>query len=80
MIPGFVYGWLAWTPFLHPLPLHSGWMFLAIPLAAAIAVVYKTLKLEDLATLPAEAARLTIIILIALVAAAMGLWALTEIV
>jgi len=71
---------LAWRPFLDPLPLHTGWMFLAIPLAVAIAVVYKTLKLDDLAALPSEATRLTVIILIALVAAAAGLWALTEIV
>lgn len=71
---------LAWTPFLDPLPLHGAWMWLAIPLAAAIAVVYKALKLADLADLPGEAARLTIIILIALLAAAAGLWALTEIV
>jgi len=71
---------LAWTPFLDPLPLSGVWMWLAIPLAAAIAVVYKALKLPDLRDVPAEAARLTFVILIALLAAAVGLWALTEIV
>jgi len=80
MMAGLGTSLLAWTPLLEPLPLAGAWMWLAIPLAAAIAVVYKALKLPDLADLPAEATRLTIIILIALLVAAAGLWALTEIV
>lgn len=80
MMPAVWTSLLAWTPLLQPLPLHGAWMWLAIPLAAAIAVVYKTLKLTDLADLPAEAIRLTVIILIALLVAAAGLWTLTAIV
>ena len=68
----------AWRPFLEPLDLHEQWMWLIIPVALAIAIVYKTLKLPDLRQLPWQAARLAAIIIAALIAAAIGLWALTE--
>jgi len=71
---------LAWRPFLDPLPLHDVWMVLLIPLAAAMAVVYKALKLEDLTQLPREAGRLTGLIVASMIAAAAVLWALTEMV
>ena len=37
---------LAWTPFLNPLPVWSDrvWPWLLLPLAAAISVVYKSIK------------------------------------
>jgi hypothetical protein len=69
---------LAWRPLLDPLPLHEQWMWLLLPLSAAIAVVYKTLKLDDLRQLPRQAARLTVLIVVSMIVAAIGLWVLTE--
>ncbi len=71
---------LAWRPFLEPLDLHDHWMWLIIPVALAIAVVYKALKLEDLRRLPFEATRLAAVIIAAMIAAALALWAITELV
>jgi hypothetical protein len=44
---------LAWIPFVHPLPLPHGarlWMFL--PLAACVAVVYRTTRARTARELP----------------------------
>jgi hypothetical protein len=71
---------LAWRPFLEPLPLHDPWFALLIPLVLVIALVYKTLKLPDLADLPGATARLTGLILLALALAAATLYLLTLIV
>jgi len=71
---------LAWRPFLEPLDLHEHWMWLIIPVAVAIAIVYKALKLDDLRRVPAEAARLTVIIIAAMAAAGLVLWAVNEVV
>lgn len=71
---------LAWRPLLDPLSLHDAWMWLLIPVAAAIAIVYKTLKLEDLTQVPAQAARLTCVIVLSMIGAATALWILTELV
>lgn len=46
-------GLLAWIPFVHPLPLPDGarlWMFL--PLAACVAVVYRTTRARTARELP----------------------------
>ena len=71
---------LAWRPFLEPLPLHAHWMWLLLPLAVAIALVYKTLKLPTLDGLMGETAKLTALIVVAMIAAAALLWLLTELV
>lgn len=68
---------LAWRPFLDPLDLHDYWVWLLIPVSAAIAVVYKTLKLQDLSQLGREAAKLTVLIVASMIAAAAGLWVVT---
>lgn len=65
---------LAWRPFLDPLPLHDYWMWLLLPLSVAIAVVYKALKLHDLTHLPLEAAKLTVLIIVSMIAAGALLW------
>jgi len=70
----------AWRPFLEPLDLHEHWMWLIIPVAIAIAVVYKALKLDDFRRLPWEATRLAAIIVAAMAVAAVALWALNELV
>ena len=69
---------LAWTPFLHPLPLNDAWLLLILPMVAAIAIVYKTIKLKDMAELPREAVKLSAQIVAFMAIAATGLWLLTE--
>lgn len=69
---------LAWTPFLQPLPLEAYWMWLILPIAAAIAVVYKALKLRNIEQLPVEAAKLTVVIIASMIIAAIALYVLVE--
>lgn len=52
----------AYTPFMEPLPVEGVWWLLAIPLVLGVAVVYKTLKLEDLGPLPREAGVLALLV------------------
>jgi hypothetical protein len=68
----------AWRPILDPLPLQSYWLALLLPLAVAIAVAYKTLKLPDLRHLPRQAAQLTVLIVVFMIIAAVALWLITE--
>lgn len=69
---------LAYRPFLEPLPMHDHWLLLMPPLALAIALVYKTIKIDDLNQLPRQALVLTAQILIFMTVAAAVLWAITE--
>jgi len=71
---------LGWRPLLEPLPVDDLWMWLLIPLTVAIATVYKTLKLEDLHRLSWEIARLSTLILLSMVAAAVVLGVLVTLV
>lgn len=71
---------LALKLFLEPMPLDDYWLLLLGPLAIAVAVVYKTIKLDDLAKLPRQAAYLAAQILIFMVLAAAALWLATELV
>ncbi len=68
----------AWRPFLDPLPLHEHWMWLLLPLTLVIALVYKTLKTEDLSKLPGQTLRLTVTILVFMAVAAGGLLLITR--
>jgi len=71
---------LGWRPFLEPLPVDDLWMWLLIPLTIAIATVYKTLKLDDLNRLPWEIARLSTLIVLSMLAAAVVLGVLVTVV
>lgn len=64
---------LGWRPLLDPLPFDGYWYY--IPLVIGIAVVYKTIKLEDLRHLPRDATVLAaqITVFMVLIAAALGL-------
>lgn len=64
---------LAYTPFLQPLPAWDYWMWLLIPLTAAVAVVYKSMKCPTMARVPREAAQITLLILLGMAAAAVVL-------
>ena len=70
---------LAWIPLLDPIDLRVPWTFLLlIPLALAISIVYKTIKLPNLSRLPWEAARLTVLIVGSMILAALALLVLTS--
>jgi hypothetical protein len=71
---------LAYRPFLDPLPLDTYWLLLLPPLALAIAVVIKTIRLPNLKQLPRQATLLALQIIIFMGLTAAGLWLLTEIV
>lgn len=71
---------LTYRPFLDPLDLHRHWLWLLPPLAFAIALVYKTLKLPHLDHLWSQTFRLTLVILIIASLAAIGLWGVVELV
>ncbi len=67
-----------YRPFLEPLRLDSYWLLLLLPLVLAIAVTYKTIKLDDLTDLPREAVVLAVQIIVFMFLAAAALWLLTE--
>ena len=46
---------LAYTPFVNPLPVWDYWYLLILPLAAAVSVVYKSIKLERMRDVPWQA-------------------------
>ncbi len=71
-------GVLAYRPFLDPAPFDGYWLF--IPLVIAVAVVYKTIKLEDLRRLPREAGILATQITVFMLLAAAAIWLLVELV
>lgn len=67
---------LAWRPFLEPLPLDDYWLILLIPMIVAVSVVYKTIRIDDLAELPRQAAYLALQIAAFMAMAAAALWLL----
>ena len=78
MLLGWLQCVLAWRPLLDPLPLHNHWLWLLPPLALAIAVVYKALKLDPPDRLCVQSLRLTAVILLLMAAIAATLWLITE--
>lgn len=70
----------AWRPLLDPLPLHRFWPLLLIPLVAALAAVYKAIKLPRIERFGREVAGLAAQIVGLLVLAAVVLWVVTELV
>jgi 4-amino-4-deoxy-L-arabinose transferase-like glycosyltransferase len=69
---------LAYRPFLDPLPIAPYWLMLMPPMAIAVAVVYKTVRVHNLADLPRQATVLSLQIIVFMVLAAAALWLLTE--
>lgn len=70
---------LAYRPFLDPLPLDTYWLLLMPPMAIAIALVYKAIKLDNLDDLPKQASYLAFQIVAFMAMAAVALWLVTEI-
>ena len=69
---------LAYTPFMHPLPLDRYWLLLLVPMVIAIALVYKAIKVDDLSRLARESILLSAQILGFMALCAAGLWLITE--
>lgn len=69
---------LAWRPFLEPLPWDAYWLWLLPPLVLGIALVYKAIKLDDLARLPRAALWLSVQVLFFMMLTAAGLWIITR--
>lgn len=67
---------LAWRPFLDPAPIDRYWLWFLPPLIFVIAVVYRTIKSEDVATVPRRAGYLAFQIGVFIVLAAVLLWLL----
>ena len=55
-----------YIPFVTPAPVWGFWWVLLFPLVAAVAVVYKTIKVRHMRRLPVEATQLTLTILLAM--------------
>jgi len=70
----------AWRPFRDPLPVDDIWLVLLAPLIITIAVVYKTIKTDNLRNLPRESINLSFQIGLFMVAAAAVLWAVNSLV
>jgi len=67
---------LAYTPFLYPLPIWDRnwlWALLLLPLCAAVAVVYKSIRCSRMSQVPREALVLFITIVVGMILAAAAL-------
>ncbi len=69
---------LAWKPLLEPMQLDDVWLVLLLPLVFIIALVYKTIRLNDLRRLWHQTAYMSAQILVFLVASAAVLWVITH--
>ncbi len=65
---------LAYTPFLQPIPgLWDEWIWLLLPLCAGVAVVYKSIKCQHMKQVPVQALLITVYILVSMAAAGAAL-------
>ena len=63
---------LAYAPFVNPLPLWDVWALLLVPLCAAVSVVYKCIKCQHVRQVPREATVITLWIIAAMIGVAAG--------
>ena len=66
-----------YRPFLDPLPWDGAWLWLMLPLVLAISIVYKAIKVDNLAHVPRQALFLAAQIVVFMVLAAAALWLIT---
>jgi hypothetical protein len=66
---------LAWTAFLDPWPIWSNrvWPLMLLPLAAAVSIVYKSIKCRSMSQVPRESAVIFSLIILGMIAAAIVL-------
>lgn len=66
---------IAWTLFYHPMTVPSNWvLWLILPVLLAVAVVYKTLRTDNLRKLPKQIAMLLAYMVGGLLALGAALW------
>ena len=70
---------LGYRPFLTPIGVDSHWLSL-IPLVILISVVYKAIKIRDLAQLPRQSAIMALQVFAFMALAAVLLWLIVELV
>ena len=63
---------LAYRPFLDPLPLDAYWYLLLIPIAIAISLAYKAVRVRDMKDYPRQVLVLSIQIVVSMVALGVG--------
>jgi hypothetical protein len=63
---------------MQPLPAWDVWYLLALPLCAAVSIVYKSIRCRSMRKVPVEAAKATGWIIVGLVSAAVVLMALVK--
>ena len=71
---------VAWAPFVQPLPVWDYWYLLPLPLCAGLALVYKSIKCDDMRRVPREAAVIFLMIIGGLIAAALAFWVMVKLV
>jgi hypothetical protein len=71
---------LAYRMFLDPLPADDYWLVMMLPLVFAIALVYKTIKVDDSRILASQTAYLCFQIVAFMTLAATALWVVGAIV
>lgn len=67
----------AYTPFLQPYPIDAHWLWFIIPLAASLAIVYKTITTDKISQIPFGALKWTIQILSMMAIAATAIYSFT---
>jgi hypothetical protein len=67
--------WLAYIPFVQPLPAYSHWIQIAwaVPICAALSLVYKSIRCAHMRQVPREATVIFVTIIGGMVLAAAGL-------
>jgi hypothetical protein len=70
---------LGYTPFVNPMPLWNWWPILLIPLAGAVAIVYKSIKCQNMRDVPWQAFVISLWIVFGMAAAALVLVGLVRV-
>lgn len=70
---------LAWTPVLEPMDLHDLWWLTLLPLALLTSTAYKAIRLRSMSGFGGQVLTMTVQIVAAMFAIAVGLWLLAEV-
>ena len=72
---------LAWTPFVHPMPVvQAHWLWLLPVLILGIAMMYKAIRVERLERWPREVAMMVGQVVLAFIGFAIGLYLLVQVI
>lgn len=71
---------VGYTPFVSPMPIWDYWYVLLLPLSAAVAVVYKAIRLPTMRDVPWQAFVITVWIILGMFGAAVLLGIILRIV